>query len=393
MVRLALLLALLLLPATALAGTAKVLVVAGLKGQVPRDRAVNARLGQAVTLYAVVKVGRGRRARHYSAAPRVRLRGRRVRPLPLARLPGASWRWLRVEPRPHHVSTASPNGRNPAYSNARLFGPRHGKWLGYDKLEYVERPVAGALGPSLTVTRTRPTHPRVNVNGGLGTMRYKVELRWQGRAVASPGVEAQQRGGISPKVRRVTFRAGDDLVGFLKGYFNVPNVFGSAGRGGRHQAALYQGADCADVIIGAVRAAGYAMPYTSVAGLKRYARPITPRLLLRKQSVTHADGSLQGRPAELVFGRDVRPGDLMLIDYYGFNGSPRRWDHIAVLGQDRGVAGRFDPADHVLHMGYLYGLVQEPASGEAPAYVQFLRFKPRVRRAMARQQRRLRAQR
>ena len=371
------------------AGDASVFLVAGVGGAVPRDRHVNARLGQKVQVHAVVRVGRGRRARYHADVASFRHRGRLVRGKkvrPLSALGSLRWRWYRVEPRPHHVHTTPPNKGNNAYSNAVLFGKSHGKWIGYDKIEYTEGLIPGARGPSISPSRTRPTHPRVDVNGGLGTMRYKVSVELdRGQKLSSHGMESQITGGISPKVFRVTFRAGDDLVGYLRGFFNVPNVFGSGGHGRRHQTDRYQGADCADVIIGAVRAAGYPMAYTSVAGLKRFARPVTERLLLTKKGVFYADGPRKGQPAVVPFGRGgVRPGDLMLIDYYGFTGSPRSWDHIAVVDRDRGVPGRFDPEDPVLHMGYLYGLTEEHARGEAPAYVRFLRFRPAVFRAIKR---------
>jgi len=144
------------------------------------------------------------------------------------------------------------------------------------------------------------------------------------------------------------------------------------------------------VIIGAVRQAGYPMPYSSVAGLKRWSRPVTERLLLTKTGVVHASGPRKGQPASVPFGKGgVRPGDLMLIDYKGFNASPRGWDHIAVVEADRGKRGRFDPEDPVMHMGYLFGLTSEQARGEAPAYVRFYRLRRTVRRAIRRKIKRL----
>jgi len=385
--------ALLVLQADVAAGAAaKVFLVAGLEGSVPSTRPVHAVLGQRVRLHAVVAARRRGRLRYFADAPAIRVRGRRIRPpllQPLSALGSPRLRWFRVEPRPHHVSTPPPNSGNPAYSNAILFGPQHGKWIGYDTIEYHATPIRGARTGTFTVTRTRPSHPKVDVNGGLGTMRYKVELHLaDGTTTTSAGEELTSRVGISPRVTRVTFRSDDSFVGHLRGYFNVPNVFGSGGHGRRHQAELYQGADCADVIVGAARAAGARIAYTSVLGFKQHARPVTDKHLLRKDGVFAAEGPLKGRRVALRFGEQVRTGDIMLIDYAGFNGSPRTWDHIAVVGQDRGKRGVFDPQDLVLHMGYLYGLTEEPAHGESPAFIQFLRLKPRVLRAFQRQRRR-----
>ena len=167
-------------PAVASAGDASVFLVAGVAGAVPRDRPVNARLGQQVAVCAVVRVGRGRKARYYADVTRFRhrarlVRGRSVRPL--SALGKLRWRWYRVEPRPHHMHTKPPNKGNNAYSNAVLFGKQHGKWIGYDTIEYKESLIPGADRSSIRPTRTRPTHPRVDVNGGVGTMRYKVQVQ------------------------------------------------------------------------------------------------------------------------------------------------------------------------------------------------------------------------
>jgi len=373
----------LLLPLAAWGAGPRLHLVAGPAGSLLRGRAVNVRLGQPVRICAVLRKGRRVFA---DVDGSVVLRGRRQRRLrPTAELGPLRWRWWRVEPRPHHVETDPPNPGNPAYSNAVLFGPRHGAWLGYDKIEYQETEIPGAGESCITVDRTHPSHPKVDVNGGLGTMRYKATLDLGGSTLASPGMESLTRGGISPRVLRVTFRSGDGLTGYLRGYFNVPNVFGSAGAGRTHQAELYQGADCADVIIGAARELGARMRYTSAQGLARYARPTSARLLMTKEGIFELDDDGKpGKRVRLSFASDVEPGDIMLIDYVGFDGSPRSWDHVAVIDRDKGtVPGELDPQDPVLHMGYLYGLTEEPAATQAPAVIQLLRIKASVLRRRA----------
>jgi hypothetical protein len=78
----------------------------------------------------------------------------------------------------------------------------------------------------------------------------------------------------------------------------------------------------------------------------------------------------------------------MLIDYVSAEGLPRTWDHVAIVVRDVGTQGEFDPQDWVMHMGYLYGLTEGPASSEAPAVVQFLRWKPSVTKALTKSLRR-----
>ncbi len=392
----------LLLETTAPMASPAAYVVAAAPGRAASDAPLHVRQGIGVTLYAVVRIGRGRRARYYTDAPSLRLAGRRIRRTrirPLARLRSARVRWYLVEPHQHHKKLKYPNRGNPAYSNAVLFGKHHGRWLGFDTLEYHETLIASARASRLRVLRATPTHKRVNVHGGLGTMRYRVQVIWARGNAASPGVTATGRGGISGRVTRVSWRAADDLVGWLTSYFNVPNVFGSAGPGARHQTERYQGADCADIIVGAARRAGAKLRYTHAAGLTRYARRVTPKLLLTRAGLFYTQGRRKGQRARLRFGVDVRRGDLMLIDYVGFNSTGRGWDHVGVVSADRGVKGRLDPADRHIHMGYKWGLQSEPLSAEGRAVVQFLRFRPRVRRAMSRwrkrqaraQKRRLRA--
>jgi hypothetical protein len=72
----------------------------------------------------------------------------------------------------------------------------------------------------------------------------------------------------------------------------------------------------------------------------------------------------------------------MLINYVGFAGTPRSWDHVAVIDRDTGKAkGELDPRDPVLHMGYLYGLTEEAAASQAPAVIQLLRLRRSALRA------------
>jgi len=276
-----------------------------------------------------------------------------------------------------HTETAPPNLGNPAYSNSVLFGRRHGRWLGYDTLEYAEHALPHTR-PALTLTRVSPTDPVLARNGGLGTMRFKVDVTAaDGRRWESPGAAATSRGGIRGTVRRVSFRSGDGLVGHLTSFFNVPNVFGSAGTGRRHQTDRHQGADCADVIVGAARKAGARVPYTSVSGLGRHTRPRSGVLRIVDGGTRDTDD------AEVVlrWGEDVRAGDLVLIKY-GVDFTGRTWDHIAVLADDRGRPGVFDAADEVLHMGFLYGLVREPLGAQRPATIRLVRFRRRWRRRM-----------
>jgi len=172
-------------------------------------------------------------------------------------------------------------------------------------------------------------------------------------------------------------RSGDDFLGWLTGYLLVPEVFGSAGGGRNHQTERFTGADCADVMVGAIRRAGRTdLDYTNVAGLPAFTTQIATSTTL----------DAHGMPAAPITG--IARGDLIRIDYGGelAHHTPRDWDHVVALWEDRSDPngpdhgrpdGKLDGFDLVIHMGHPR-LVIEPLASQAPATVDVLRW--RVRR-------------
>lgn len=361
------------------------------------DAATEAKLGQAPEL-AVVALGKLGKQRVVLAdddlAPLV-LSGR---PVTAARR--RSWdaaaggapriAWFLVEPRGFRTATPAANGATSEYySNVSTEPASFGKWLGYDRIEYFETalpappddsgPAArrlSALRPG-TDERTALELKRRLGTELLGTLRYRVQARWPAsdQVLTTPGAQATDTYGILPSVHRVSVRAGDDFLGYLGAYLLVPEVFGSAGGGAQHQTERFTGADCADVMVGALRRSGRRdVPYTNVASLPQYATQIEPATALDEE----------GRaPAPL---RAARVGDLIRIDYGGalVGHTPRGWDHVAAWWQDRsdpqgpqrgGPDGLLDGFDLVIHMGHPR-LVIEPLAAQAPATIDVLRWKP-----------------
>jgi|JI10StandDraft_1071094.scaffolds.fasta_scaffold09318_12 hypothetical protein len=343
------------------------------------DGATEARLGEPAEL-AVVVIARDRGRRQvFGPDGALRLGGRAVAArtrAPWAAL-AAEVRWSIVEPHGFRPGPAANGATSAFYANVSTEPRDFGRWLGYDALAYFETEVrpwqggdAAARHPAI-VTSGDPTavaHP------GLGTTRYKVEVALpDGARAASPGAEAVDAYGITAAVHRVTIRGGDDFLGHLAGYLLVPEIFGSAGGGRNHQTDRLVGADCADVMVGAMRRAGRRLAYTNVAGLPRYARTIA--------AATSLDD--RGRPARPIAG--VARGDLIRIDYGGAltGHTPRGWDHVAALWEDRsdpagphggGPDGELDGFDLVIHMGHPR-LVIEPLAEQSPATVDVLRWR------------------
>jgi cell wall-associated NlpC family hydrolase len=192
-----------------------------------------------------------------------------------------------------------------------------------------------------------PTNITKDFNKGLGTMRYKVEVDFDGKKMSTPGKESTNIRGINDDVHRVSFRKDDSFIGWLTSYFNLPYIFGSAGNPiENHQTEKYIGADCADLIVGAYRRAGHDIPYTYAAGLVKYADEVVKE----KDLLTDGKNFYNGHKL-LKFGKDVKEGDLILFG---------KW-HIGVIVEDKsslfsptfgGPDGIFNKYDEMIHTNF-----------------------------------------
>ncbi len=337
------------------------------------DAPTQARLDQTAQLAAVV-VAKDAKHRTVVLAPdgitEVKLAGKKL----ATRTHAMKVQWSIVEPRGFRTIKPAANGTTADfYSNVSMEPATFGKWLGYDHIEYFERVVHawGDAAPIAAVIET--ADPATMQVPGLGTLRYKAEVDIDGKALRTPGAEDTDTFGLLPSVHRVSIRRGDDFLGWLSEYLLVPEVFGSAGGGKNHQTERFTGADCADVMVGAMRRKGIQLAYTNVAGLPAYTTTIAPS--------TEIDAS--GTPIKDITGVEV--GDLIRIDYGGElrHHTPRAFDHVAALWEDRsdpngphkgGPDGKLDGFDLVIHMGHPRLLI-EPLSGQAPATIDVLRWK------------------
>jgi hypothetical protein len=333
-------------------------VVARVAGQGRFEaRPVSARLDQAVELEVRLVAGRG------------------LAPLPA----GATVRWLRVVPRSQHRDPPARNGGLRIYANGTMFGPSHGRWLGHDTLEYdtvaLEPGPGAAIAGAEGTLRLASADPTREHSPGTTWIAAEVTLPGQaGVTIRTPDGAAVEPLGISARVMRVSFRADDSFLGWLGTYFNVPYVFGSTGP----QTDRYAGTDCADAMVGALRAAGRrGTPYTSVVGLVGLARPVTPTLVVERDGSVRDEG---GTPAVVRWSATVRPGDLLVMDFADDAQGmlPRAWDHAAALvadGSGRSQAdGALDGTDLVRHMS-TQGLVDEPLSEMGRIRFRILRWR------------------
>jgi len=348
---------------------AKAVVVGRVGDGAWTDAATEARLDQRAELAAVVigKRGGTRVVLAPASIASVQLGGSRIRTEPLD--PTAKIQWSTVEPHGFRTTPAKNGVTSDFYSNVSVEPPSFGAWRGYDAIDYFEhvaRPWSATAIIPATVAASEANATQVP---GLGTIRFKVEVELSGVRVASPGSDTVDTAGILPAVHRVSIRRGDDFLGRLSGYLLVPEVFGSAGAGRSHQTDRFTGADCADVMVGAMRRMGKQLAYTNVAGLIGYARPVSKQVVLDDR----------GNPPVPV---RVAVGDLIRIDY-GADSPRPSWDHVAALWEDRsdpagpakgGPDGLLDGFDLVIHMGHPR-LVIEPLARQAPATIDVLRWR------------------
>lgn len=336
------------------------------------DAATEARLDQDPQLAAIVigKRGKQRVVLGPAGIAKAKLAGKTVRVEPWAH--DVTLQWSIVEPHGFRTQPAANGATSSFYSNVSTEAKGFGTWLGYDRIEYFERVVHAWGARPIVAAEVSISEQHAPQPSGLGTVFYKVEIDLASARLASPGAEATDTYGLTRAVHRVSIRKDDDFLGWLSAYLFVPEVFGSAGGGGNHQTERFTGADCADVLVGALRRSGKRVAYTNVAGLPAHAKMIVRATVLDER----------GMPPATISG--VRVGDVIRIDYGGSlaNHTPRAFDHVAALWEDRsdpagphrgGPDGQLDGFDLVIHMGHPR-LVIEPLSGQSPATIDVLRW-------------------
>ncbi|MBN1771559.1 MAG: hypothetical protein JXB32_09875 [Deltaproteobacteria bacterium] len=276
--------------------------------------------------------------RWYTDLPAAVVDGRVVHdPEPLAALPGL----LRVAW--YLVESAEPSWRN---------RDRNPEWWAAVRYDEHELPWDGR---GVVEVDVRPARlPGVSWTGkSVGTARFKAEVELGSVVLATPGAEATGKGGVPLGVRRVTRRggSGNAVVDAALGLANLPYIWGSAPVGGEgdwssHQAELFVGADCADLVVAAWRLSGLGNEsYTSTARLLARHEASSIRIAGQRDGLYVGDGG-----APVRFGPGGVEAGAMLVWRFGTNLGK---SHAAVLVQDRGPSGApnglLDEADLVLH--------------------------------------------
>jgi len=282
--------------------------------------------------------------------------------------PDAEIRWYRIIPDVSHC-----------YSNARRRASGAHEWNGYDRIAYerVELEsfrgeweieplrVVSHVGPvegvrrwlrSLSRVFGRPVRDRKDV----GSFWFQVEIERDGEVDRSPGLEDADHRGLPPSVFRLSIRDGDGFLGHLASYFNVPGVFGSS----TYQSENYIGVDCADVLVAA---------YSGWKGKTIDTNYSVAMLVDELTKIDEFDVRLGNPTRRVLWGEDIRPGDLIAVRYKG----SRQYGHIAALLSDANGDGRLDRGDRVMHAGPMPLVVTGLPGACVNGHVAVLRFHDR----------------
>ena len=260
----------------------------------------------------------------------------------LSELPG--WRkiwWMKIESREHKYINSNKN---------------NGWWAGVNYIESVE-------AVNRESTQTVDVRP-IRLQGvkwkdrHVGTMRYKVAVEFDDFFLSTPGRESAGKAGLLPDVRRVSRKGntGNATADMALSLANLPYIWGSAPIHGEkkqdsHQAEIYIGADCADLVVASWRLSNASsIPYSAVLPM------------VTKYAKTSYSKEIIGSKNEFLFGKTgkgipigpegIEPGAAIMWKFVKKNTKKPR-GHAAVLIEDKGPGGRpngvLDEHDLVIH--------------------------------------------
>jgi len=259
--------------------------------------------------------------------------------LKVAKESGATIRWYQIFP------DISKNYKNANYSSEK--NPY--QWIGFGKIDY-ERQELTQFRDQWQIQPFEKQYDRLVFDlfnyfwklfnysrfyqKDVGSFWFQVEIEKRGKIRKSPGIENSDNRGLSPKVFRVSIRDGSGYLGYLTSFFNVPGIFGSTSYQSKH----YIGVDCADVLV---------VAYSKWKG-KPLRKNYNVAMLVNQFPKRGEFDLVNGEPSkEFVWGKDIRPGDLIAVRYPG----ARQYQHVGALSKDANNNGVLDGEDSIIHAG------------------------------------------
>lgn len=257
------------------------------------------------------------------------LKGQHVN-LKVVPIEGTQIRWYQIIP---NISKTYKNANHP-------WEPDAYQWVGFGKIDYEQVEIETFRNQweiSFSRSPVKGSFDSAYFQEQVGSFWFQVEIEKEGKIIAkSAGLERNDSRGISPEVFRVSFRVGEDFLGHLSSFFNVPGIFGST----TYQSSHYIGADCADVLMSA---------YSRWKNIELKKDYNVGKVIGEFKKITELDIK-QGIPSKsLVWEKNIFPGNFLAVRYSG----AKQYQHIGVLYQDANNNGILDEEDWVIHAGPL----------------------------------------
>ncbi len=272
--------------------------------------------------------------------------------LRVKKIDDASIQWFQIQP-----------NINIRYNNAVWpWLPDAYKWKGFDDIEYSRVPLpqfdgkwqfkifpkegwsANSIDSStkndsfVLYLRRRLFGTKSGINSfyneNIGSYWFQAEVTKSGRIYKTAGIENNDNRGLSPKVFRISVKQGNDLIGNLTSFFNVPAVFGST----PYQVRNYIGIDCADVLM-----AAYCKSKNIPINKDYNVAMLTSKFKTIVKSRIDA-GKLV---STIRWGKEIRSGDFIAVKYPG----GKQYQHIGALYNDQNGNKILDGEDLIIHAG------------------------------------------
>ena len=252
--------------------------------------------------------------------------------------------WKTLMPYIEHLTEPGNDRNDPNYKAYTNVDTSTKLWLGANGVNGGSEPVGE--GDTYDIIEYQQTGAdtgwAITASASIGTRRYRISNCYISGPVGeySPGKQdlttrcnlvwqgdddAYDRG-VKNTVMRIVRRSNrsSTYISHIEAYLQVPWIFGSAPETNPpvHQTERYIGFDCADLLVGAARAAGlYGDPYTSANGLVTALPERGSYGDVYKLEGGVVKRASDGEPADIVIGtgdNDLHIGDIIICNRSGY---------------------------------------------------------------------------
>lgn len=328
---------------TAIPSIEKVYIASKVDTNIASTQSKNARLDQEVTLYTIIESELNGKKVYFGDLDSVEIKDKKIYPKRWDENYGSiDIDWFKVE----SMLGNYPEKADISYKETKQ------KWRKWSNK-----------------ANAHPSDKRIDLFKGLGTMRFKINIKYNNLAYSTAGKESVDEFGIKKNVHRISFRKDDTEIGWAYAWCNLPYQWGSRSINDQlpaeqHQTERFIAQDCADLVVGAARFSGKNnLNYTWSNGLES-----------QSNIVTEIEGMDENLNFLNKYGNIIRYGNKRNEVRLGDKLLGQR--HVGILARDSGSRGKPDGIlnayDIMFHT--LFDYPQEVYLGEHPP-LKILRWK------------------